>query len=683
MRDGRTHLVAWLVALTVAGAAGGALAGPCGTDAAAATAQLHPLPHEGRWGFVGKDGEWRLAPRWQQVRPFSEGRAAVQTGDGWGVIDHDGRYVVEPGARDADRVVVDGTAHALSPYKPAAQGCIAATPAGGTPHYLTVDGTRWDPPALAGRDVRDLGSFSEGLAWVRVARDGDTAVGWIDTAGEMAIAPRFHDGGDFADGRAPAAIDPDSRAYIDTAGDPVFPHKFLFVRAGPYADDRAPVTFDGQTGYMGPEDWEIERIVMPDGTEERIAAAAPFSAGLATVHPDTPMISDLAVIDSSGKVAFRARHCAVAGLPLFRDGLLPVVQPDDGARCPRGDTIAFEGPGDARGAARTLPWILPGEGLRLLWHDTSGNAVIDSGACRRPPGMAPLAATEQDGSLAAGGYTMSVHGDLAGTPPPARADHPCNRSLFRMADNTATNAKGPWLVRLQGAGRWQDKPVGLSLAIELPRGAAPGPYPVGEEGDTVQANLWVGRADGAGPEAPRPPSFTRATGGEFTLEKRDAASASGHGRIELANLEDPDRTVTVEVRFERIPYRMGAEVELIETTGAVTALDEAMPDDPLINFFTPASAREGDGTVTLALGEFGPKLELTLPADHSGAFTAGPDAAGTVTFAGQPVVAQGTLERADGRLSGRVTARLGSHSQVEGAGSVTLRFAHVPLDATD
>jgi hypothetical protein len=82
----------------------------------------------------------------------------------------------------------------------------------------------------------------------------------------------------------------------------------------------------------------------------------------------------------------------------------------------------------------------------------------------------------------------------------------------------------------------------------------------------------------------------------------------------------------------------------------------------------------------LSLGKFGPKLELRFPAGARGAFTAGPDAPASVSFAGVPVRGEGRLERQDGRLSGTVTAHLGAHGQVDGAGSVTLRFAEVPLE---
>ncbi|MCA1777670.1 MAG: WG repeat-containing protein, partial [Loktanella sp.] len=95
-----------LVAALAMSVAGAAAAQPCGTAANSAAAPLYPLPEGSQWGFVGADGEWRLAPQWRQVRPFSEGVAAVETSEGWGLIDDEGNRVIASGARDADRVVI-------------------------------------------------------------------------------------------------------------------------------------------------------------------------------------------------------------------------------------------------------------------------------------------------------------------------------------------------------------------------------------------------------------------------------------------------------------------------------------------------------------------------------------------------------------------------------------------------
>lgn len=671
---------AWVGAV-IAATTFGAAAQPCGSSLEADGAPLYPLPQDGKWGFVGQDGEWRLAPEWRQVRPFSEGAAAVETGAGWGLIDRSGSYIVEPGARDADRVVIAGEALALSPFKPMSQGCSAATPEGAAAHYVTASGETWMPPGLSDAEVLDLGSFSEGLAWARVTRGKNSAVGWIDTSGEWAIAPEFHAGGDFSEGRAPAAINEGFWGYIDTSGELVLPRKFLLQEAGRYADSLAPVRLRGDAGFMGAEDWVIKEMTLPDGGTRAIKSAATFSNGRAAVQPGPVWIDPEGALAVNPQAGARLSICNEARLPSYYGGLLPLVVGDGTNICGNPPEINYEGPGDPRSGPRTVLWHLPWERDKLVWLDTDGATVIDSTACRRAPGEAALPANTNSGDLASGAYRMSLSGIVEGDAPPRRADAPCNRSDFEMNGNDATNAGGPWSLSLAGAATWQGKTVDLTLSLGLPAGIGAGQHEIGPTSadDRPSAYLWMSVRD-AGPNAPRPATYTSEGGGSLTLTRRDQTAISGSTEISFVSRDDSADTITLSATFNEIPYETGPEVTLVETTGAVTELDESMPDDPLINFFTPAKAVEtGDGLV-LSLGKFGPKLELRFPAGASGAFTAGPGAPVAITFAGVPVSGEGRLERDSGRLSGEVTAELGSHDQVDGAGSLSLRFAEIPLE---
>lgn len=66
-------LVAALAVFVATTARGTIRAQPCGIAPTSGAAPLYPLPEGEQWGFIGPDGEWRLAPQWRQVRPFSEG----------------------------------------------------------------------------------------------------------------------------------------------------------------------------------------------------------------------------------------------------------------------------------------------------------------------------------------------------------------------------------------------------------------------------------------------------------------------------------------------------------------------------------------------------------------------------------------------------------------------------------
>jgi hypothetical protein len=665
----------------IAASAVSAEAQPCGLQTEAGGTALYPLPDQnGKWGFVGADGEWQLAPEWRQVRPFSEGFAGVETGDGWGLIDRDGRYLVEPGAQDADRVVISDQSYALSPYKPMSQGCSAATPADGVAHYITSYGEAWMPQVLMEEEVLDLGRFSEGLAWVRVVRGKYSAVGWIDSEGDWAIEPEFVDGGDFSDGRAPAAINDENWGYIDPSGALVFPHKFVLRSAGRYGNDLAPVLLGDDAGFMGEKDWAVKEATMPDGRKVAIREAAPFADGLAAVQPGPVWINPQGDVQMHPQKGARLSICNEARLPGVYNGMVPLVVGDGTNICGNQPEISYEGPGDPRSGPKKMLWALPWARDKLVWLDRDGVTQIDSTRCRRDPGIPALPVSTDGGGLAEGAYRISLSGMVEGEDGPHRADAPCNRSEFEMDGNTATNANGPWSLSLSGAAKWKGAPVTLNLSVGLPAGIEPGRHPVEDtaKDGSVSAYLWMSVQD-VGPNAPQPATYTSAGGGILTLKALGDA-ITGTFEATMVSRDVPENTADVTAEFNAIPYTRGPEVRLVETSGAVTALDESMPDDPLINFFTPARAVEGEEELVLSLGKFGPKLELGFPKGFSGAFTAGPDAPVSITFAGLPVRAEGRLKRTDGTLSGDLTAELGAHDQVDGAGSVTLQFAEIPME---
>lgn len=670
---------AWAGAVCV-GMTIGAVAQPCGTAADTDSAALYPLPQDAQWGFAGRDGEWRLAPEWRQVRPFSEGVAAVETADGWGLINRDGAYIVDPGAQDADRVVVSGQTYALSPYKPMSQGCSAATPVDGVAQYITANGDAWTPPGLSDERVLDLGSFSEGLAWARVTRGKYSAVGWIDTKGDWVIEPEFADGGNFSGGRAPAAMSTENWGYIGPDGDLVFPRKFILKAAGRYGSDLAPVRLDDQAGFMGADDWAIQDVTMSDGRKVAIRAAGRFAEGRAAVLPGPVWINPEGQVTVAPQTGARLSICNESRLPAYQDGLLPLVVGNGTNICGNTPEIRYEGPGDPRSGPAQMLWLLPWDNDKLVWLDREGRTVIDSAACRRAPGTLALPVEADGGGLADGAYSITLSGMVEGESGPYRADAPCNRSAFKMDGNTATNANGPWALSLSGEGNWQGMPVNLSLSIGLPARLGPGDHAVQDPMNdaAVSAYLWMSVQD-VGPNAEQPATYTSSGGGMLTLESRGEA-ITGTFEATMVSRDASEDTIAVKADFNAIPYTRGPEVTMVETTGAVTALDESMPDDPLINFFTPANAVEENDRLVLSLGKFGPKLELGFPTGYSGAFTAGPEAAVSISFAGVPVRAEGRLERNDGRLSGDVTAKLDAHDQVDGAGSVTLRFAEIPIE---
>ena len=53
------------------------------------------------YGFIDKEGNWIVEPRFESAYSFSEGMAAVRLDDNWGYIDSNGNMVIEPKYKDA------------------------------------------------------------------------------------------------------------------------------------------------------------------------------------------------------------------------------------------------------------------------------------------------------------------------------------------------------------------------------------------------------------------------------------------------------------------------------------------------------------------------------------------------------------------------------------------------------
>lgn len=204
---------------------------------------------EGLYGLLDRNGFWLAEPLWSGFLPFSEGRAAVKSGEKWGFIDETGTLVID--------------------YK-----------------------------------FREVGSFSCGRA---MARTG-SSYGYIDPLGNMAISEKFRMAGPFHNDVAFASSG--SSAYIiNKAGDPqytldggvsgtAYSEDFALVQSGsgfyfitkyarrafeaiyeealPFSGGYAAVKVEGLWGYINAKG---ELAVKP-----QFSGAASFSNGMAAVQ---------------------------------------------------------------------------------------------------------------------------------------------------------------------------------------------------------------------------------------------------------------------------------------------------------------------------------------------------------------------------------------------------------------
>lgn len=256
-------------------------------DTAASQPDLPPIPADApvrfpvragdRWGYIDREGDLAVDPRFESAAAFHEGLAAVRVADRYGYADTAGTVVIEP------RFVAAGHF---------SEGRAAVIPEeGGLLGYVDTGGQMVIParfaPAAGGR-VEDR-HFASGRALARPAgQKGAARHGYLDRSGAWAIEPAYPFARSFGEGLAPVSPpDADGWVYVDTAGAVAL--EGPWDAAHPFSEGLAAV--DTATGggfgngwrYIDREGTIVLRPTFGSGTvaPERVG---PFSEGLAAVY---------------------------------------------------------------------------------------------------------------------------------------------------------------------------------------------------------------------------------------------------------------------------------------------------------------------------------------------------------------------------------------------------------------
>jgi hypothetical protein len=121
---------------------------------------LAAVQENGKWGFIDPHGRFRIAPQFEAAGPYSLGLAAAKSGGKWGYVDQNGQWVIQARFTQADDFS-DGLALTNEGYIDKT-GSRSAVANGGTPFVL-------------------------GLAHVTL---GEDLFGYIDHAGKIVF--RYH-----------------------------------------------------------------------------------------------------------------------------------------------------------------------------------------------------------------------------------------------------------------------------------------------------------------------------------------------------------------------------------------------------------------------------------------------------------------------------------------------------------
>ena len=369
VRSLKTTASVAVVVMVVLG--GAALLAP--TRAAAFTPDYRGVLLKGaKWGYLDTAGRVVIAPKFDEAKGFSGGRAAVRVGDKWGYADVRGEVVIAP-AFDAAEPFSQGLA---------AVAVEAWSPTLGTPRptRAAMD-LRWGYVDSAGTAVvpalyQAVGAFNGGRGLVKkgdkfgyVGRDGKVAIeprfewacgfseglapvqidhkwGFIDPSGNVVIEPQFRtasaDG--FRGGLAAVQVEEafgNRWGFIDRTGKLVIPAEYDYVTS--FSEGLATVRQNGKHGYVD----ATGRVVVPI----KYWGAEPFSEGLARVEEKSDETGHWGYIDLAGRVAFSNTRL---NAPL-RDGLIVAQVFKKGDDRPMGSWGFYDAAG--RVAIRaTLEW---------------------------------------------------------------------------------------------------------------------------------------------------------------------------------------------------------------------------------------------------------------------------------------------------------------------------------------
>lgn len=248
--------------------------------------QLKPREAGEKSGFIDASGQFRIAPIFDEVLPFSEGLAAVRDGEKWGFIDTSGHLVISPKFKaayyfregvsaiesDAGDVLIDTSGKVLASgfnvTELVAEGRVPATRKEKS-GYLDLLGKIAIPLVYDG-----VMAFSEGLAAV----EKGNVWGYVNRDGKVIIPPKFDRAGQFSSGLAPVKLGKHT-GFINKNGDFAFSLQF----------DYAPgfLTGDEESGlFIAPSD--VSRFWTADGRFGYVNTSGRVIWGPVKGSPDHP-----------------------------------------------------------------------------------------------------------------------------------------------------------------------------------------------------------------------------------------------------------------------------------------------------------------------------------------------------------------------------------------------------------
>ena len=269
----------------------------------------------GKWGFINKSGKEVTPIKYDRTWGFSEGLAGVELNGKWGYINKSGKVVKKLKYDNAGNFI-EGLAVVRLNDK---WGYINKS--GKEVILLKYDYAENFNKGFArvtlhnkkgfvdksGKEVisakyDSVGMFIEGLAGASL----NNKCGYINKSGKEVIPIKYDDLGIFKEGFATASLN-GKKGYINKLGEEITPLKYEY--ANDFEDGLAMVTLNSKKSYINKQGIEIMPFKYDD--------AGNFSEGLAVVR----LNDDIGFINKSGEIVIPLKYDDAGD---FREGLAPV-----------------------------------------------------------------------------------------------------------------------------------------------------------------------------------------------------------------------------------------------------------------------------------------------------------------------------------------------------------------------
>ncbi len=190
-----------------------------------------PVKSGEKWGYIDKEGKYVVNPQFDNAMLFSEGIACVEVDNKFGYISEDGKYLINPIYKDATYF---------------SEGLAGVVIENGYPSYIDKKGEI----KFTMNNAERCRVFSEGLAAVLIKNKW----GFINSSGEIVIQPQYEFVSDFSNGLAVFSQKVKNevlKGYINTKGEIVI--NAQFKNAYDFNNDLALINMNEKWGFINTE----------------------------------------------------------------------------------------------------------------------------------------------------------------------------------------------------------------------------------------------------------------------------------------------------------------------------------------------------------------------------------------------------------------------------------------------